>query len=315
MSSLLKKVEPDFFDMVIIDEVHHSPANSWVEVEEYFKEAKFVKITGTPFRADRRAIFAEEVYSYPLGRAMVKGYVKQLLRREFIPDRLTFKIDGIEEELSLEEVLEIREQDWVSRTVAYSTECSQAVVKRSLEIMFEKREATGVPHKIIAVACSIAHAQEIKALYEQAGCPCSIVHSDMENAELERQRADFHNDRTHAIVNVGMLREGYDHPYISVAAIFGPFKSKGAYAQFAGRALRAINDAQNPDVDNVAHLVYHNSLNLEELWEYYSLEQSKAEIIDRLEKFKIEEDDVEKGSRDNGKNDSGEDTSFVDIGE
>lgn len=284
-SSLLQKVPRDFFDMVIIDEAHHSPAPSWVEVEEYFSSAKIVKITGTPFRSDRREIYAEEVYSYPLSRAMIKGYVKQLVKMEYIPDELTFRVEGYEEDLSLEEVLKLKDSDWVERTVAYSTQCSKAVVKRSLQIMSEKREATGIPHKIIAVACSIDHAREIKSLYEAEGCPTSIIHSDMEPDEQDRARSDFHNDRTHAIVNVGMLGEGYDHPYISIAAIFRPFKSLSAYAQFAGRALRAIPDAKNPHIDNVAHLVYHNALGLEELWEYYSKEQQKAEIIDRLEKY------------------------------
>jgi DNA or RNA helicases of superfamily II len=109
-SSLLQKVPRDFFDMVIIDEAHHSPAPSWVEVEEYFSSAKIVKITGTPFRSDRREIYAEEVYSYPLSRAMIKGYVKQLVKMEYIPDELTFRVEGYEEDLSLEEVLNMNSE-------------------------------------------------------------------------------------------------------------------------------------------------------------------------------------------------------------
>jgi superfamily II DNA or RNA helicase len=227
-----------------------------------------------------------------LGRAMVKGYVKQLVKKEFIPEELTFRVSGYDRELSLEEVLQIKDQDWVSRTVAYSPHCSASVVQRSIELMREKREATGVPHKIIAVACSIEHAIEIKKMFEEKGCPCSIVHSDMESDEIELARTDFHNDRTHAIVNVGMLGEGYDHPYISIAAIFRPFKSKSAYAQFAGRALRAIPDAKIPSIDNVAHLVYHSALDLEELWEYYKKEQQKAEIIQDLQNSLISSEDT-----------------------
>ncbi|WP_375105327.1 DEAD/DEAH box helicase [Paenibacillus sp. RS8] len=306
-SSLLHKVPRDFFDMIIIDEAHHSPAASWVEMEEYFNSAKIIKITGTPFRSDKKEIYAEDIYSYPLSRAMIKGYVKQLVKKEYIPDQLTFKVQGFDEDVTLEEVLKLKDSDWVERTVAYSTQCSEAVVQRSLRIMTEKREATGVPHKIIAVACSIEHAREIKQLYEAAGCPASIIHSDMEPADQDRERVDFHNDRTHVIVNVGMLGEGYDHPYISIASIFRPFKSLSAYAQFAGRALRSIPDAKDPSIDNVAHLVYHNALGLEELWEYYSKEQQKAEIIDRLERF-FEENEGGGSSEGNG-------GSELDVGE
>ncbi len=306
-SSLLNKVPKDFFDMIIIDEAHHSPATSWIEMEAYFDAAKIVKITGTPFRSDKREIFAEDIYSYPLSRAMVNGYVKQLVKKEFIPDQLTFKVDGVDDDVPLEEVLNLKDSEWVERTVAYSKQCSESVVERSLKIMNEKREATGIPHKIIAVACSIPHAQEIKKIYQDAGCPTSIIHSDMEPVDQDREKLDFHNDRTHAIVNVGMLGEGYDHPYISIAAIFRPFKSLSAYAQFAGRALRSIPDAKDAAIDNIAHLVYHNALGLEELWKYYSKEQQKAEIIDHLEKlFKKDESD---------ENPDGKERSELNVGE
>lgn len=38
--SLMNRVPRDFFDMVIIDEAHHSAANSWKDALEYFSFAK-----------------------------------------------------------------------------------------------------------------------------------------------------------------------------------------------------------------------------------------------------------------------------------
>src|SRR5699024_8782606 len=51
-SSLIKKVGPDFFDMIVIDEAHHSEAKTWKRAIEYFEESKILKVTGTPFRSD-----------------------------------------------------------------------------------------------------------------------------------------------------------------------------------------------------------------------------------------------------------------------
>ena len=48
--------DPYFFDMIIIDEGHHSTANTWVEVINYFYKAKVIKITATPFRGDGEEI-------------------------------------------------------------------------------------------------------------------------------------------------------------------------------------------------------------------------------------------------------------------
>lgn len=61
-----------------------------------------------------------------------------------------------------------------------------------------------------------------------------------------------------------MLGEGFDHPTLSVAAIFRPFRSLAPYIQFVGRILRVIvqNDPSHPD--NYGHIVTHIGMNLDE---------------------------------------------------
>ena len=282
-NSLLNRVPPDFFDMIIMDEAHHSPAETWRDVEEYFSAAKKVKLTGTPFRSDNEPIYAQPVFNYPLGRAMANKYVKRLINQTWLPEDLTFRFTDDEGRVNIigyKEAVALKDQEWVSRHVAYSLECSRTVVTESLRIMQEKRRITGRPHKIIAVAQNIDHAEEIKMLYEEAGARTTIVSSRLDDVLNEARLNDFANDRAQVIVNVGMLGEGFDHPLISVAAIFRPFRSLLPYAQFAGRALRAV--AEGSDVDNTAHLVYHRALGLDGLWEYYRKEQERADIIEKL---------------------------------
>ena len=54
--SLLNRVPRDFFDMIIIDESHHSTADSWQKVLDYFVDSKKLHVTGTPFRGDNQPI-------------------------------------------------------------------------------------------------------------------------------------------------------------------------------------------------------------------------------------------------------------------
>lgn len=282
-NSILRRVSPEFFDMVIIDEAHHSPAQTWVDVEQYFSGAKVVKITGTPFRSDDEDIYAGRIFNYPLGRAMANRYVKRMMKRTYLPDELTFQIvgeDGTLQTATYDEIRDIREDDWVSRQVAYSPECNRLIVAKSLEILRKNREVTKNEHKIIAVAMTIDHAESIKALYNQEGAPAAIVSSRKAAEDNDQILVDFANDRYQVIVNVGMLGEGYDNPLISIAAIFRPFRSLLPYAQFAGRALRVIPGGS--DVDNTAHLVYHRALDIEKLWDFYRSEQQRADIIDHL---------------------------------
>lgn len=71
--SLINRIPKDFFDMIIIEEAHHSPAKTWVETTNYFNNSKVIKITGTPFRSDDEAIVGEMIYRYRLGAAMANG--------------------------------------------------------------------------------------------------------------------------------------------------------------------------------------------------------------------------------------------------
>jgi len=283
-NSLLQRVPRDFFDMVIIDEAHHSPAQSWVDVEAYFSAAKIVKVTGTPFRSDNEQIVGKLVADYPMGKAMARGYIKRLVNRKWLPEVVTFQMvgeDGVVRAVPYDDVLAMREPEWISRQVAFSPECNRLVVEKSLEILWKNRKATNNPHKIIAAAMSIRHAQEIRALYEEAGALATIVHSGLDEAVIEQNLTDFVNDHYQVIVSVGMLGEGFDHPFISIAAVFRPFRTRLPYAQFAGRALRSIRDGSV--VDNTAHLVYHQALGLDALWEYYKAEEGRAQVIESVE--------------------------------
>lgn len=241
-SSPLNYLPEDYFDMIIIDEAHHSTANTWVETVNHFDKAKVVKLTGTPIRTDGVELAGELIYKYKLSQAMAKGYVKSLRNFEYIPEKLLLTIDNDENKTyTVEDILKLglRDEDWIRRSVAFSKECSESVVKESLALLNEKRrDGSKVPHKIIAVACSITHAEQIKQIYVEKGYRAEVIHSKQEVEKQNKIKNDIDNHRLDVIIHVAMLGEGYDHPYLSVAAIFRPFRSELPYEQFIGRVLR-----------------------------------------------------------------------------
>ena len=284
--SLISTVDSNFFDLIIIDEAHHSVAETWRNAIEYFKNAKVIKITGTPFRADGEAIKGTEVYTYPLSSAMVNCYVKSLKNLTYIPQELFLTLDGKKDKLyTIDEIreLKLKDDDWIARSVAYSTECSEQVVMKSIELLKKKKENSKIPHKIIAVACSVEHAKEIKELYEKYGVKATLIHSKLDAKEQEDNFKDIDNNRVDAVINVAMLGEGYDHKYLSIAAIFRPFRNLGSYMQFIGRILRYITESDNVE-DNIGEIIAHKGLNLEKLWEYYREEIEKSNISKEVSK-------------------------------
>src|ERR1039458_6040625 len=247
---------PDrFFDMIIIDEAHHSAADSWKKVLERFPEAKIVHMTATPFRSDRQEIDGTLVYRYPFRSATLKGYIKRLKASYVAPSEIELGfMDERGKKYNLEEIMKMKEEEWFSRGVALAKPCNEHIVEASLQKLEDLR-LSGTKHQLIAVACSINHAKDIRSMYVERGYSAEIIHSNQGLDEQEQVLGSLKNGTLDCIVQVQMLGEGFDHPHLSVAAIFRPFRTLAPYIQFIGRIMRVIvqNDPTHPD--NLGHIV------------------------------------------------------------
>lgn len=273
--TLTEILDSDFFDMIIIDEAHHAEAESWKETMDFFDAKKILKLTATPIRSDEKVLDGKIIYEYELGQAIEDGIIKNIVAEDYTSDKLEFVVNG--KKCSKDEALQEMDKKWVTRSVAYSEECSRTIVEMSIERLNEKRKFGEAFHQIIAVACSIEHAEQLKDLYNEYNVKAEYVSSDRQD-HSKQAIIDFKKGILDVIINVNMLGEGFDHPNISIAAIFRPFRTLAPYAQFIGRALRRIDDQSiNEDIDNVAHVIYHKELELDLLWEYYTKEKQLAD--------------------------------------
>ncbi len=273
----------DFFDMIIVDEAHHSAAESWQKVIDRFPSARVVHLTATPFRSDRQRIDGELVFRYSFRSATLKGYIKRLKASYVAPSEIEL---GFRDErgriFSLEEVLKLKEEDWFSRGVALARLCNQHIVDSSLEKLEELRQS-GTRHQLIAVACSINHAREIRSLYQERGYSAEVIHSKQTHDQQNSTLNGLYNGTLDCIIQVQMLGEGFDHPKLSVAAIFRPFRTLAPYIQFVGRIMRVVvqNDPGHPD--NVGHIVTHLGMNLDErLKEFKQFENDDQAFWDKV---------------------------------
>ena len=76
-----KQVDPDFFDLIIIDECHRGSAaddSAWREILEYFSSATQVGLTATPKETEEVSntdYFGEPVYTYSLKQGIEDGFL------------------------------------------------------------------------------------------------------------------------------------------------------------------------------------------------------------------------------------------------
>lgn len=273
----LHKFSRDFFDLIIVDEAHHSPAESWKKVLEHFSEARVINMTATPFRGDGQKIDGDLVYRYPFKKATFKGYIKRITASYAAPTELEFTAHGETKKYTLDDVLAMKEKDWFSRGIALSDACNQTIVDNSLEKLELLREA-GTAHQLIAVACSVSHARKITGMYNARGFKADLIYSEMDEDKKQDVKRRLTSGELDCIVQVQMLGEGFDHPKLSVAAIFRPFRTLAPYIQFVGRILRVIVQNSPGHPDNYGHVVTHAGMNLDE----------------RLREFKMFESDDQK---------------------
>lgn len=76
-----KQVDPDFFDLIIIDECHRGSAaddSAWREILEYFKSAAQVGLTATPKETEEVSnsdYFGDPIYTYSLKEGIEDGFL------------------------------------------------------------------------------------------------------------------------------------------------------------------------------------------------------------------------------------------------
>ena len=297
MQGWLPLFPSDFFDLLVVDEAHHAPADSWQNINRAFPDAKKLYLTATPFRSDEQPIRAEPVYSYDLAAAISAGYVKNIVRVDAVASEMTFTVEGEERAYSREEIMDLREETWFSRGVALSDVCNETIVDRSVQLLQAKTRRGTERHQILGAACSIRHAERVAALYRSRGVDASFVASrGMTAEERERRLRAYEHGDLDAMVHVGILGEGYDNPNISIAALFRPFRSVAPYTQFVGRALRALPDGT--DTDNLAHVVAHAGLNQEDHWQYFKHETEEAQVLADLDAWAQSQHEADAGSAD-----------------
>jgi len=279
----LTQFPDDFFDMIIVDEAHHSAAASWQKVIDRFPKAKVILMTATPFRSDKQKLDGDLVFRYPFRSATLKGYIKRLKASYVAPSEIEL---GFTDErgriYTLDEVLKLKEEEWFSRGVALAPLCNKHIVDNSLEKLEELRQS-GTRHQLIAVACSINHGREIRSLYQERGFKAEVINSKQSSEEQGAILGELYNGTLDCIIQVQMLGEGFDHPKLSVAAIFRPFRSLAPYVQFVGRIMRVIVQNNPTHPDNVGHIVTHLGMNIDaRLKEFKDFENDDKAFWDKV---------------------------------
>lgn len=196
----------DLFDLVLVDEAHHSPARTWQSVLEHFNSAKRLLFTATPFRQDQKEIKAKFIFNYDLRDAFKDRIFGEIL---FQPVTTT------------------------------DTENHDEAIARAAEKQFLIDKKNNFYHRLMVRTDSRKRAKELFDIYSSAtNLRLEIITGNTALRTVKRTITKLDNDQLDGIVCVNMLGEGFDFPSLKIAAIHSPHKSLGVTLQFVGRFAR-----------------------------------------------------------------------------
>jgi superfamily II DNA or RNA helicase len=195
------------FDVIFIDEAHHSRAISWSNILSYFSPAKQVLLTATPFRRDNKSIKARLIYSYPLKQAF--------------EDKLFSKINFIPVNTKL---------------FTSPDDKNIAIAKRADEVYYSRANKC---HRIIIRTDRKTDAERLLEIYEKhTNLKLALIHSNLGRSTIRARIKELKEDMIDGIICVDMMGEGYDFPALKIAAVHIPHKSLAITLQFVGRISR-----------------------------------------------------------------------------
>lgn len=292
-------------DIVIIDEAHHQKANTYQEIIKFFKDAKIIGLTGTPFRSDGQKVDGTNVYTYHFYEAIKDGVIRNIRVSNVSPQEIElYFTDQKGKKYLFEDVIKLKEESWFRNGIAMSEDCCNSIAKKAKDKLDElKKEFPNTSHQIIASAISVRHAREfVKPAFINLGLKVGMVSShEEEKKQNDETLTKLKQNKIDVIVHVGMLGEGFDHNKLGVAAIFRPYKSLNPYIQFVGRVIRKNDDTTHCWV--VSHLGLNQSRRFDE---FKMFDQNDQEFLKTLEKEEATFGTTEENSFVNEENKSSE---------
>jgi len=211
-----------WFNYIVVDEVHHGQSPTYREVLEYFEPDFMLGMTATPDRTDRRDIFElfdyNKVYELSLTEAIEEGIL------------VPYSYYGLTDDIDYSS---IRYENQRYNTgdlerLLIIPERNEAIVREYVE--------KGEGDKAIGFCVSIRHAERMAEVFIAHGISAVAIHSS--SPERDALLAAFRNNEYQVVFTVDLFNEGIDIPNVRVLLFLRPTESKTVFLQQLGRGLR-----------------------------------------------------------------------------
>lgn len=253
----LDQFKPDDFGYIIIDECHHSTADTYRKILGYFNPKFTLGLTATPERTDGEnllELFKNVAHKLDLKTAVEIGELTPIrcIRVKTNVDLSDVRINGIK----------YYSQDLESKL--FVPERNKIIVDTYLQYVKNK--------KTVVFCASVKHAEEIAGLFRDSGVKCEAVSGTLNKNKRESVLENYEYGDINVLCACDLLNEGWDSPKTEVLFMARPTMSKTLYMQQLGRGMRKCEGKKylivfdfidNANLFNMPYSI-HRLLNLKE---------------------------------------------------
>ena len=215
----LRQFRTDYFDVIIIDEAHHSISPSYQNVLQHFDRAFVLGVTATPDRADMKNLgsyYESLAFEYTMPQAIKSGYLVPI-KALTVPLKIDISMVGIS-------AGDFKVGEIGTALDPYLYQIADEMVKYCMD------------RKTIVFLPLIATSQKFMGILNERGFVAAEVNGSSEDrAEILQ---DFEDGKYNVLCNSMLLTEGYDCPAVDCIIVLRPTKSRPLYAQMIGRGTR-----------------------------------------------------------------------------
>ncbi len=229
---LLKELNPQF---IIIDEAHHSLADTYTKFWKECGECWKLGVTATPYRLNLhsfRTHFDKYIESDTIEDFIKNGY---LANYDFYTDNPNSSLSRTIE--SIKEKSSTRDYNTAALLRALN-------VQKHIQRLIVCYEQYVKGKKGIVYAINKEHAHNICNAYQIIGVQAVYVDSDTPKLERQKIVEQFKNNEIQVMVNVDIFSEGFDCPDVEFIQLARPTWSLGKYLQQVGRGMRPSENKQ-----------------------------------------------------------------------
>lgn len=248
------------FDYIIVDEAHHSLADTYVKLFKMFPEAKKLGVTATPWRLNHESFLS--LYQHLIVSPQVSWFINNGLLSDF--DYVSIKPNS--------EIQRLVDNSEVSQTGDFANADLDNTFnnQRIRSKLYESYEKFAKGRRGIIYAINKRHAAKIAELYSSRGVDAVAIDCDTPKEMRQDLIRSFKEGKIQVLVNVDIFTEGFDCPSVSFIQLARPTKSLALYIQQVGRGLRIVEGKEKTIIiDNVGLYNYFGLPDANRKWLYH----------------------------------------------